>query len=262
MNITIIVRRLINSEIIYNFLRRIYLVYIRFSKIPHEKDFDFYRYFDGEEGIFVDVGANGGQSAISFSCFNSSFKIVSFEPNTTLERDLHFAKKLLGPRYSYHMHGLGESAGTFTLYTPYIGALPIAARASMRKEGLTSFLDEMDKASHKNVGFKSSSIEIRDFDSTSIAPTIVKIDVEGHETEVLRGMSRAISKHRPIFMIEKSDSYEKCCEILRNLDYRIFGYDPKQHVLRNLEAISGAINFFAVPNEKMPDLRKRKAVAE
>lgn len=65
--------------------------------------------------------------------------------------------------------------------------------------------------------------------SALVAPTLVKIDVEGAEAEVLDGMAETITRHRPTIVCEIDDAtreafdakYAACSERLRLLGYRV-----------------------------------------
>ena len=53
-------------------------------------------------------------------------------------------------------------------------------------------------------------------------PTLIKIDVEGAEVEVLRGGAALFSQHRPVIYFEATDStIDLCTEILNGLKYKI-----------------------------------------
>ena len=53
-------------------------------------------------------------------------------------------------------------------------------------------------------------------------PTFVKVDVEGAETEVLRGATQILRDARPVFYLEVgSDTADACEAILRTANYRI-----------------------------------------
>lgn len=50
---------------------------------------------------------------------------------------------------------------------------------------------------------------------------LVKIDVEGFEVEVLRGMMETIKKFHPYIMIEiDGENYETVCSILEGIGYQ------------------------------------------
>lgn len=57
---------------------------------------------------------------------------------------------------------------------------------------------------------------------------LLKIDVEGMESEVIRGAERLISRHRPVLYVE-NDRIEKSqalIELIRSLDYRLYWHLP------------------------------------
>ena len=66
--------------------------------------------------------------------------------------------------------------------------------------------------------------------------TFVKIDVEGAEYEVLKGMEQSLSKHRPAIACEILDSYSDevlgftmerataVCTLMKSLDYIILSF--------------------------------------
>ena len=55
--------------------------------LPHDKSYRALRHFIAlkPEGLFLDVGANDGISALSFRRFSKSYRILSLEPNALLE---------------------------------------------------------------------------------------------------------------------------------------------------------------------------------
>jgi FkbM family methyltransferase len=48
---------------------------------------------------------------------------------------------------------------------------------------------------------------------------MVKIDTQGWELDVLKGMSNLITSQRPWIMIEINEDVDKCCKLLESLDY-------------------------------------------
>ena len=80
--------------------------------LPHDKSYRALRHFIAlkPEGLFLDVGANDGISALSFRRFSKSYRILSLEPNALLEPAL---KKLKAsdPHFDYRMIGAGAVAG-------------------------------------------------------------------------------------------------------------------------------------------------------
>jgi hypothetical protein len=61
-------------------------------------------------------------------------------------------------------------------------------------------------------------------DSLSLAGPVrvVKIDVEGHEASVVRGMSDLLKRYRPVIVFEKQDEARRLLELL---GYQVAGED-------------------------------------
>ena len=62
------------------------------------------------------------------------------------------------------------------------------------------------------------------------APTIIKIDVEGAELDVLRGARATIIRHRPALLVEVND-VEGLGQVLEELGYKTWSYDPERRSL-------------------------------
>jgi len=77
----------------------------------------------------------------------------------------------------------------------------------------------------KEITYKKINVEIRELESLNLnfSIEIIKIDVEGAELEVLKGMESILKKNRPIFMIENSD-YENVTNFLQNAGYGSYQY--------------------------------------
>jgi FkbM family methyltransferase len=74
------------------------------------------------------------------------------------------------------------------------------------------------------------------------APTIIKIDVEGWELHVLRGLKNTIAKHKPVMLIEFTASNLKAAgtspvelgKYVQSLNYELFAYDPRYQKLNSI----------------------------
>ena len=92
---------------------------------------------------------------------------------------------------------------------------------------------------------------------------IVKLDIEGHETNFLEGGRETISAHRPVLLIELSRGHQA----LRGIDFdtTILSLLPEHYIFAELRA-SGIVqignlaecsdtDFLAVPDERRHELR-------
>ena len=218
-----------------------------FLRSPHEPDFRLFAAFPDLKGPFVDVGANGGQSVVSFSIFCPQSVILSFEPNVELHGELSFVFRWLKRNGSRLIPvALGETDGTATLYIPHQGSLPIDAQASM--------VQDAEGDDNPAAGLRPVEVEMRAFDSLSAEelcmdhdPEVVKIDVEGYEWPVVRGMTGMLGRANPLVMFERSESFEDVRRELTALGYKLYDYDPDRNLLTETSPESDRINVFALP---------------
>lgn len=78
----------------------------------------------------------------------------------------------------------------------------------------------------KNVSVKEVNVDVVRLDNfiihNKISPNFIKIDVEGFEFEVIRGMSYTLKNIQPIFMIEIQDNYKSIYRVMKNENYLMF----------------------------------------
>jgi len=58
----------------------------------------------------------------------------------------------------------------------------------------------------------------------ALEPAFVRIDVEGAEPQVLRGMAETIERHRPIFLIEDGGSHDEVSAFFAEGRYEPYQY--------------------------------------
>ncbi len=133
--------------------------------------------------VSLDIGAHHGIYTLGTSLF--SRRVVAVEPQYHLARTL---RKSMPPRVTLIEGALSSEAGEATLRIP---------------------LREWDSLSHLDFGgeddsrWRSQRVALfRMDDIVQEAVGFVKVDVEGHEREVLEGALRIITSDKPVFLIE------------------------------------------------------------
>ena len=58
---------------------------------------------------------------------------------------------------------------------------------------------------------------------------LLKVDVEGMESEVIRGAKKLIARHRPVLYVEndRAEKSKELIELIKSLDYRLFWHLPQ-----------------------------------
>jgi FkbM family methyltransferase len=193
--------------------------------LPLEPDFAAFGLLEASDGIFLDVGANDGISARSFRVFNKTTPILSIEANPCHEAALKRTKAALR-NFDYELIGAGERRGELVLHTPIFRGIALTAYSSVdRAEAGRRVCEHMPRAAGR-LHFVQATVPIVPLDELALTPDFVKIDVEGFEVEVLRGMARTIERRLPTFMIEWSPgNVDRVLSVLAPLGYRACAFD-------------------------------------
>jgi FkbM family methyltransferase len=139
----------------------------------------------------IDVGANVGIYALPWAATHADVTVHCFEPNPSVRTRLarNMALNRLTARIRLHPEALSDRAGTATLYGS----------------------DDMSSLNRGVYTGRAVPTEVplaRLDDALSIEGqpvSLIKVDVQGHELEVLRGADALISHYRPALILEHED---------------------------------------------------------
>ncbi len=250
-------KTLLRTPRLYSSARRADLAIRYWRKRVHDPDFWFFRNLPNRDGLFVDIGANIGQSALSFRVVHRRFRVDSFEANVTLGSDLAFAKRLLGGGFTYTLCGLGDCHKTVCMYVPLSAGTPNTQAATMDR----TVLELRRPVIEQRIGpfeIRSFRVSVRPFDDFALRPDAVKIDVEGGELSVLKGMAMTLEAE-PILMIENGPTVGPVITYLVAKGFDIFTYEVEGNLLIK-GSPSSSQNFFAITSGRMEDLRRASSV--
>jgi FkbM family methyltransferase len=171
----------------------------------HDRDFALVaRLPVRDDDLFLDVGANRGQSILSLKRVRPDAEMVSFEPHPAMFRWL---EARFGRRSGVQLInvGLGITAGRRTLYTPRYGRFAYDGLATFSAEAARRYLssDTLYGFDPAKLTVDEAECETRTLDSFALRPTFIKIDVEGLEHEVLSGGAFTLIAHEPVLMVER-----------------------------------------------------------
>jgi len=177
--------------------------------------------------IFLDIGANiGYYSLFAASFLDGTGKVYSFEPLPELCEQMH--RSIEENNFSnievFNL-GLSDKEGEREIY--------------IRDENIGgSSLSQLSNLTSVKI-FGAKKIKVKKLDlllNNNLGVDIIKIDVEGHEYEALKGAASVLKKNHPLIFMEFSpvfyvrDYAEKPYELilfLRNLGYSFFTLDGK-----------------------------------
>lgn len=214
------------SPRLYAAARRWFGVGRYLARRPHDPDFRYFGRCGGSRGLFLDVGANTGSSALSYRVFDPSSRIFSLEPNPMLEPDLRLVRRLIGADFSYRFEAAGAATGEFSLFVPVYRGVPLTGEASLdREEASRNWTAEQLGIAAAELGVEEVTVRVRPVDDHELSPHAVKIDVEGAELAVLEGMAATLARSRPVLLVETPDP-TRALDLLEPLGYEACVYRP------------------------------------
>jgi FkbM family methyltransferase len=204
----------------------------------HENDFLFFRNFKIKRPTILDIGANAGQSVISFKLVLPDARIISFEPNTLYKPVLDYVQSsIFTPQdFTYYMLGAGDTERELELIIPIIDNKPYFQEASVDVTQFEkSWVKNRFAAYGNTLEFERINIRMVTLDQFNFTPDIIKIDAEGSELSVLKGMIKTIRSYYPIFLIENND-WHNVTAYLKNLGYEVYNYNVQKDTLFPIES--------------------------
>lgn len=209
----------------------IYRLLIKFDQLlPHDKSYWVFKILSGNasSGLFLDVGANNGISALSFRRINKAFKIVSIEPNPYFRDKLERLKKRL-TNFEFLPIGVSDQASSLDFYTPVYHGLRIYTATSCNLNYLRQNVTDLGLVVDK-VKFEKTTCRVQTIDSLGLEPTIIKFDTEGHEFEGILGAMQTLESYHPHILLEYApptvlgEKAAKLNTLIDDLGYRKFKY--------------------------------------
>jgi len=155
----------------------------------------------------LDIGGNIGCNALMFSDYGP---VHTFEPFLFNVLEENVKNNNTDHPITVHNYGLSSKKTQGSLYLP-------KCRNGLYNYGACSLKPDFEH-NHSNVCI-SINLEKLDDVYTGV-PSILKIDVEGNELEVLEGAIRIIDTYKPAMIIEIHDlSTSKIPDFLKNFGY-------------------------------------------
>jgi FkbM family methyltransferase len=203
-----------------------------------EPDFSIFSYFDNPSETVLDLGANTGLAAASIYRSGARAAVLSFEPNPRHRRVLSLMRDRMPGRFDFKQVGLGSSRSTLRFYTPVIEGQPLDTLTTAAPEAsldwaipenlLIHCMDLLPDITSPRIQFCEEEWHVDTLDAVLQAGgfgvtvdriAALKVDVEGHEAEALRGALGTIEAHRPLVMVEGANRDKSVDQFLRSLGY-------------------------------------------
>lgn len=200
--------------------------------------------------LVIDVGANIGDWTIPLSKkTGEKGKVIAFEPNKETVSVLRQRTRRL-KNVEIKQLGLSDREEQLELLIPKeVSCPPTAAIANT-----ANHLNEKEHMEKTIIQVRKLDQIVNELELKDI--TFVKIDVEGHELNVLKGFHKGIVKDTPtIFMeilkskwVKNSPIQSECARYLTGLGYEMFQYDTETKKFQDKEKFNAQnVNFLFLP---------------
>jgi FkbM family methyltransferase len=219
-----------------------------------ESEAELFRQIVRPGDVVVEAGANIGAHTVHLAkLVGPRGMVLAFEPQRIIY-SLLCANLMLNEQFHVQPFRAAVSDAVGTIRVPVLNP-----RGRLNSGGLSL-------ATFKT-GEPVPVVRLDDYQMPSLR--MLKIDVEGMETEVLRGASQTIKKHRPVLYVE-NDRAEKSADLIRlitELDYQLFWHLPMLFNPRNFAGHSEnvfdgviSINMLCVAKETQSVVRGLREV--
>jgi len=213
--------------------------------IPFEEDFQALQLFPNtEEAVFLDVGANRGQSTDAILMKAKNSRVQLFEPNPLLGDKL--ARQYgSNKRTTINRFGLGDESAEKVLYIPFYKRWMF--------DGLASFdqVEARDWLRDRIFFYKESNLSLREFkckinrlDEMNVDPFFIKIDVQGYELQVIMGGEQKIRACEPVLLVESPS--DKIIDYLKRFGYQFYAFEREKFI----PGVRGKQNTFFMTENK------------
>ena len=149
----------------------------------------------GVTGLLIDVGAHNGFFSLLYAAAHPANRVLAFEPSDELRsRAEHLvAINHLADRVTFSSDVVADKSGDVKFFA----------------DASSSFVQTQACAGNDMEGFSPVTLRATTLDEAcrGLVPTLIKVDVEGYEWEVLQGARQTLETHRPTVFLELHLNY-------------------------------------------------------
>ena len=179
--------------------------FIRYTNI-FEEDANGVSFLNLDRKVnIIDVGASDGIASKFFNRKLKINKIICFEPNKSYVRIL---KKMNIKNLIVNGYGVGQFNKYYEIFFPrynfFSKNIDLVTYTYYNKKELLNRIN-LDFKFKNNISIVKKQIYLKRVKKMKTKVDLVKIDVNGHELSVVKGLDKIIKRDRPVLIIETGD---------------------------------------------------------
>jgi FkbM family methyltransferase len=194
------------------------------------------------KGVFIDVGVNSGQTLLKLKSVSGDIEYIGFEPNPTC---IHYVNELIKTNQFKNVVLIPAGISTTSQITKlfFFDKSDMDSSASI----IEDFRPDHTIEKTEFIPVYNMAAVKQSIDTGKIG--IIKIDVEGGESEVLSSMKDEITLNQPIILLEilpayKEDNFiriqrqDEIQQLFKDLNYSVFRVIKENEQLVQVKAIA------------------------
>ncbi len=221
---------------------------IRFTNI-FEIDFEGIKLVNLKKNMTIlDIGASDGIASKFFLNNLSVKRIYCFEPDKTfvkILRNLKLKKLIIRP------YGIGIKNFKSNIFMPqykfFKKKYDLTTYSFFNKYYLNKQIN-IDFKFKKNISIIKKMINIKKINKMNSNIDLIKIDTNGYEYNVVKGLKKLINRSKPIIILETNQDILKIKKFLKKKSYNDYYYDFKEKKLKRVNRKYPLNTFFLQRN--------------
>ncbi len=217
--------KIVRSHPLLYFITR---YFIRFTNI-FEQDANGVSYINFSQKInIIDVGASDGIASKFFSRKLNVNKIICFEPYIPYVKIL---KKLDIKNMKIYPYGIDKFNKYYDIFFPrykfFSKNLDLITYTFYNKNKLLKQIN-LDFVFKKNIEIVKQKIYLKKIKNIKTKIHLIKIDVNGHEFSVIKGLEKIIKRDKPALMIETGEDIKDIERFLTKYNFKKYLFSNKK----------------------------------
>tara|TARA_Y100000590_G_scaffold322405_1_gene365092 strand:- start:5635 stop:6414 length:780 start_codon:yes stop_codon:yes gene_type:complete len=201
--------------------------FIRYTNI-FEEDANGVSFLNLDRKVnIIDVGASDGIASKFFNRKLKINKIICFEPNKSYVKIL---KKLNIKKLIVNPYGISQSNKYYEIFFPryrfFSKNLDLITYAHYSKKTLLNQIN-LDFKFKKNISIIKEKIHLKKMKKIKTKIDLIKIDVNGHELSVVKGLSKILKRDKPALIIETNDDIKTIENYLKRYGFKKYLFVKK-----------------------------------
>ncbi len=198
----------------------------------------------------IDIGANTGVFSLAAKAINNKAKVIAFEPLPWALELLNQNVKINGFDIEVIPKAVSDSIGVASFYFPKENQGNIYSSTL----SIDHYLSHSNILSNK-IDVQLVSVDLYCEENAIKSLDLVKVDAEGNDHAVIRGMLHTIQKFEPAILVEIQDqAIASEIQSILPKQYYYFALDDEKGPISQKSIVPGnALNYFLCPEKRLKE---------